>query len=149
MYLHISLIQCCRYLCGNRCICTPLIFIVADALFGINVSVTCFSSNLQILFSLPGMYNCIYISPFLKREDASHWKYASLLALSMPCRYFPQKFCILNPLKSTIADIAAHYSLSPIPLELEPIHYLQKNWYKKSERIWNERWWHLERKFLR
>ena len=32
-YLHISLIQCCRYLCGNRCICTGLIFAVADAIF--------------------------------------------------------------------------------------------------------------------
>ena len=114
MYLHISLIQCCRYLCGNRCICTPLIFIVADALFGINVSVTCFSSNLQILFSLPGMYNCICILPFLKPEDASFANFASAphvfynvkmllieithlqLALSITGGYTPQKLCILN-----------------------------------------------------
>ena len=32
--------------------------------------------------------------------------------------------------------------------QLEPIHYLQKNWYKKFERIWSERWRHLERRFL-
>ena len=78
------------------------------------------------------MLNCIYIVPFLKLEDASFANFAStshvfdnvkmLLieithpqpALSMPCRYFPQKFGIFNPQKSTIADIAAHYSLSPI-----------------------------------
>ena len=31
----------------------------------------------------------------------------------------------------------------------DPIPDLQKNWYKKFERIWSERWRHLERKFLR
>ena len=65
MYLHISLIQCCRYLCGNRCICKTLIFSVTDALFLTNVSATCFSSNLQILLSLPVMYNYICILLFL------------------------------------------------------------------------------------
>ena len=33
MYLHISFIQCCRCLYGNRCIYTGLIFAIADALF--------------------------------------------------------------------------------------------------------------------
>ena len=77
MYLHISLIQCCRYLCGNRCICTGLIFAVADALFLTNVSATCFSSNLQILLSLPVMYNCIYIMPFLGFKDTPFTNFAS------------------------------------------------------------------------
>ena len=129
MYLHIPLIQCCRYLCGNRCICKTLIFSVTDALFLTNVSATCFSSNLQILLSLPVMYNCIYILPFLWPEDASRRNFASStcsfhnlqilpskilhpqLALSMPCRYFPQKFGIFNPQKFTIADISP-YSLN-------------------------------------
>ena len=77
MYLHIPLIQCCRYLCGNRCIYKALIFIVADALFGINVSATCFSSNLQILLSLPVMYNCICILPFLGFKDTPFANFAS------------------------------------------------------------------------
>ncbi len=69
MYLHISLIQCCRYLCGDRCICTGLIFAVADTFFETDVSVTYFSLNLQILFSLSVMYNCIYILLFLCLAD--------------------------------------------------------------------------------
>ena len=113
MYLHISLIQCCRYLCGNRCICTGLIFAVADAFFETDVSATCFSSNLQILFSLPVMHNCIYILPFLGFKDTPFANFAStshvfdnvrmLLieilhpqpALSRPCGYSPVKFCFL------------------------------------------------------
>ena len=122
MYLNISLIQCCRYLCGNRCICNPLIFAVADALFLTNVSATCFSLNLQMLFSLSIMYNCICILPFLGFKDTSFANFASTshifdnvkmlpskithpqLALSMLCGYFTSKFCIFNPRKSTIAD---------------------------------------------
>ena len=77
MYLHISLIQCCRYLCGNRCICKTLIFSVTDALFLTNVSATCFSSNLQILLSLPVMYNYICILPFLGFEDTSFADFTS------------------------------------------------------------------------
>ena len=69
MYLHIQLIQCCRYLCGNCCICTGLIFAVADAFFETDVSATYFSLNLQILFSLSVMYNCIYILLFLCLAD--------------------------------------------------------------------------------
>ena len=126
MYLHISLIQCCRYLCGNRCICKTLIFSVADALFLTNVSATCFSSNLQILLSLPVIYNCIYILPFLGFKDTPFTNFASTshifdnvkmlpskithpqLALSMLCRYSQSKFCIFNTLKFTIADIFPH-----------------------------------------
>ena len=53
-------ICCCRCSFLDRCIYKALIFIVADALFGINVSATCSSLDLQMLFSLPGMYNCIH-----------------------------------------------------------------------------------------
>ena len=114
MYLHISLIQCCRYLCGNRCICKTLIFSVTDALFLTNVSATCFSSNLQILLSLPVMYNCICILPFLGFKDTPFANFASTShifdnvkmlpskithpppTLSMPCGYSPVKMCILD-----------------------------------------------------
>ena len=126
MYLHISLIQCCRCLCGNWCICKTLIFSVADALFLTNVSATCFSSNLQMLFSLPVMYNYICILPFLGFKDTPFANFASTshvfdnvkilssknvhprLALSMTCRYSQSKFCIFNTLKFTIADIFPH-----------------------------------------
>ena len=117
MYLHISLIQCCRYLCDNRCICTALIFIVADAFFETDVSATYFSLNLQMLFSLPIMYNCICILPYLGFKDTSFANFASTshvfdnlrmflieimhlqLALSITCGYTSSKFCIFNPRK--------------------------------------------------
>ena len=132
MYLYPGFICCRRCLYGNRCIRTGLIFAIADAFFETDVSATYFSLNLQILFSLPIMYNCICILPFLKPEDASFANFASTShvfdnvrmflieimhlqpTLSKPCRYSLSKLRIFNPLKSTIADIAAHYSLSPI-----------------------------------
>ena len=77
MYLYPRFICCRRCLCDNRCICTVLIFIVADAFFETNVSATYFSLSLQILLSLPIMYNCIHILPFLKPEDASFANFAS------------------------------------------------------------------------
>ena len=77
MYLQDLDIRYCRCSFLDRCIYKALIFIVADALFGINVSATYFSSNLQILLSLPVMYNYICILPFLKPEDASFANFAS------------------------------------------------------------------------
>ena len=77
MYLHPGFICCRRCFFDNWCICTALIFIVADALLGINTSATCFSSNLQILLSLPVMYNCIYILPFLGFKDTPNQNFAS------------------------------------------------------------------------
>ena len=86
--------------------------------------------------------------------------------LSITCRYSPQKFCILNLLFPCPADTSHRNLASSIPKNPlsqissfnilwalftpwpEPIHSLQKNWYKKFERIWSERWRHLERKFL-
>ena len=137
MYLHISLIQCCRYLCGNRCICKTLIFSVTDALFLTNVSATCFSSNLQILLSLPVMYNCIYILPFLGFKDTSFANLASTShvfdnvrmlpskiphpqpVLSIPCRYSPVKMCILNLLFQCFEDAP----IKILHLQSPKIHY--------------------------
>ena len=79
MYLYCLDIRRCRCFFGSCCICKALIFAVADALFLTNVSATCFSLNLQILFSLPGMYNCIYILPFLGLEDTSFANFTSTI----------------------------------------------------------------------
>ena len=75
------------------------------------VSATCSSLDLQMFFSLPGMYNCIYILLFLGFEDTSFANFTSashifydlrmLLieilhpqpALSRPCGYSQVKFC--------------------------------------------------------
>ena len=132
MYLYHGVICLCRCFCGNRCICTGLIFTVADALLVTDVSATCFSLNLQILFSPPIILNCIYIVPFLGFEDASFENFASTshvfdnlrmflieivhpqLALSITCGYTSSKFCIFNLRKSAIADIVAQYPLSSI-----------------------------------
>ena len=106
MYLQNLDIRHCRCSFLDRCICKTLIFTVADALFGTNVSAPCFSLNLQILFTPPVMYNCIYILPFLGFEDTLFANFASAshifdnvrmllieivhpkFALSMTCRYF-------------------------------------------------------------
>ena len=132
MYLQDLDIRYCRCSFLDRCICKTLIFSVADALFLTNVSATCFSSNLQILLSLPVMYNCICILPFLGFKDTPFANFASTshifdnvkmlpskithlqLAFSMLCGCSPSKFCIFNPLESTIADIVARYPLSSI-----------------------------------
>ena len=145
MYLQALDIRYCRCSFLDRCIYKALIFIVADALFGINVSATCFSSNLQILLSLLVMHNCIYILPFLGFKDTPFANFASTShvfdnvrmlpskiphpqpVLSIPCRYSPQKFCIFNPQKFTIADIVTQYPLSSLTSRTDPIHYLPKN----------------------
>ena len=111
MYLYPGFIHRRRCSFGNRCIYTALIFASADTLFQANVSTTCSSLNLQMLFSLLGLYNCICILPFLELEDTSFANFAStshvfdnvrmLLSkithpqptLSIPCRYSPAKFC--------------------------------------------------------
>ncbi len=77
MYLYPRFICCRRCLCDNRCICTALIFIVADAFFETNVSATYFSLSLQMLFSLPIMYNCICILPYLGFKDTFFANFAS------------------------------------------------------------------------
>ena len=145
MYLYSGFI-CCRRFFDNWCICTALIFIVADAFFESNVSATYFSLNLQILFNLPVMYNCIYILPFLKPEDASFANFASTshvfdnvrmllieilhpqLALSITCGCTSSKFCIFNSPKSITSDI------SPISFEFYLLHNLsQYITYKKID----------------
>ena len=77
MYLYPEFICCRRCFFDNWCICTALIFIVADAFFETDVSATYFSLNLQILFSLPVTYNCIYILPFLGFKDTPFANFAS------------------------------------------------------------------------
>ena len=132
LYLHWLNVRCCRCSFCNCCICTALIFIVADTFFETDVSATYFSLNLQMLFSLSIMYNCICILPYLGFKDTSFAIFASTshvfdnvrmllieilhpqLALSMLCRYSSSTFCIFNSRKPIITDIAAQYPLSSI-----------------------------------
>ena len=127
MYLQDFNIHYCRCSFGDQRICNLLFFELADA------------------FQPVYYINCIYILPFLGFEDTAFANFAStshifdnmrmflieilhpLLALSMPCGCSPVKFCIFNPLKSTIADIIAQHPLLLFTSQLEPIHYLQKN----------------------
>ena len=133
MYLQDLDIRYCRCSFLDRCICKTLIFSVTDALFLTNVSATCFSSNLQMLFSLPVMYNCIYILSFLGFKDTSFANLASTShvfdnvrmlpskiphpqpILSIPCRYSPVKLCILNLLFQCFADTPNQNFASSIP----------------------------------
>ena len=95
--LHYLDIHCCRCSFLDQCICNLLFFEPADA------------------FSLPGIYNCIYILPFLGFEDTSFANFASTShvfdnvrmflieilhpqpTLSMPCGYSPVKLRIISP----------------------------------------------------
>ena len=131
MYLHISLIECCRYLVAtvvsarldircrrcffdNWCICTTLIFAVVDALLGTNVSATCLSLSLQMLFSLPGMYNCIYILPFLGFEDTAFANFASTSHIFDNVRMLPIKILHLQSTKISCRRYLPPYPLSSI-----------------------------------
>ena len=114
-----------------------LIFAVADAIFETEVSATCFSLNLQMLFSLPVMYNCIYILSFLGFKDTSFANLASTShvfdnvkmlpskiphpqpVLSIPCRYSPVKMCILNLLFQCFEDAP----IKILHLQSPKIHY--------------------------
>ena len=99
MYLQALDIRCRRCFFGNRCICKTLIFSVTDALFLTNVSATCFSSNLQILLSLPVMYNCIYILPFLGFKDTSFANFASTSHIFDNVKMLPIKILHLQSLR--------------------------------------------------
>ena len=96
MYLQDLDIRYCRCSFLDRCICKTLIFSVADALFLTNVSATCFSSNLQILLSLPVMYNFIYILPFLGFEDTAFANFASTSHIFDNVRMLPIKILHLQ-----------------------------------------------------
>ena len=132
LYLQWFNVRCCRCSFCNCCICTALIFIVADTFFETDVSATYFSLNLQMLFSLPIMYNCICILHYLGFKDTSFANFTSTshvfdnvrmllieilhpqLALSMLCGYSSSTFCIFNSRKPIITDIAVQYPLSSI-----------------------------------
>ena len=69
------------------------------------------------------------------------------------CRCSFGNWCICNSLIFAVVDALLGTNVNILYVLFtswtKPIHYLQKNWYKKFERIWSERWRHLERKFLR
>ena len=129
MYLQALDIRYCRCSFLDRCIYKALIFIVADALFGINVSATCFSLNLQILLILPVMYNCICILPFLGFKDTPFANFASTshifdnvkmlpskithpqLALSMLCGCSHQNFASSIPYRRYRRSISFEFYL--------------------------------------
>ena len=129
MYLQDLDIHCRRCFFGNWCICKTLIFSVTDALFLTNVSATCFSLSLQILFSLPVMYNCICILPFLGFKDTSFANFASTshifdnvkmlpskithpqLALSMLCGCSHQNFASSIPYRRYCRSISFEFYL--------------------------------------
>ena len=165
LYLHWLNICCCRCSFGSWCICNPLIFAVADALLAADVSAIPWYSLLQMLFWGPAylqlalLWTCRCFSAYLSCTIASasclFWDLRILPSqilhlhptFSITWRCSPSKFCIFNPLESTIADIVARYPLSSIYFTTWANTLLTKNWYKKFERIWSERWRHLERKF--
>ena len=97
----------------------------------------------------------ICIPRFLWPADTSHWNCASSTCSFYALRILPSKIMHPRNFASSISEnpLSQISSLNILCVLFtswtEPIHDLQKNWYKKFERIWNERWWHLERKFLR
>ena len=128
MYLQDLDIRYCRCSFLDRCICTTLIFSVADALFLTNVSATCFSSNLQILLSLPVMYNCIYILPFLGFKDTPFANFASTSHVFDNVKMLSIKILHLQCSKIHYRRYCRSISFKLLfTSQLEPIHYLQQN----------------------
>ena len=113
LYLHYLDIRCCRCSFGNQCICKALIFIVVDALLVADVSATCFSLNLQMLFTLPVMYNCICILPFLYLADTPSRNFASSICSFYTLQILPAE--ILHPHFQKI-----HYRRYRCPIFFEP-----------------------------
>ena len=184
MYLYPGFICCRRCFFDNWCICTALIFIVADAIFETNVSALPWYSLLQMLFLRPRylqlalLWTCRCFSACLSCTIAStsclFWDLKILPSqilhlhhtFSITWGCFSLKFCILNlpfqcfadtPHRNFASSISPNplSKISPPPYPLSSIYFttwantlLTKNWYKKFERIWSERWRHLERNFL-
>ena len=114
MYLYPRFICLCRCSFESQCICTALIFAVTDALLEAAVSTLPWYSPLQMLFfrlmylQLVFLWTCRCFLHCLSCTIASasclFYNLRILpakilhpqLALSIPCRYSPQKFCILN-----------------------------------------------------
>ena len=121
MYLYSQFIRHCRCSFLDRCICKTLIFTIADALLGTNVSATCSSLNLQMLFSLSIMYNCICILPFLELEDTSFANFASTSHVFDNVRMLLIKILHLQSPK-------IHYRryLFPYPLSCYLLHKLSR-----------------------
>ena len=125
MHLYPGFICCRRCFFDNWCICTALIFIVADT----------FQS---------ARHDCIYILLFLGFKDTSFANFAStshvfdnarmLLieilhpALSITCGYTSSKFYIFNSRKFPIADAFFPKNILWVLFtsQLDPIHYLSK-----------------------
>ena len=120
MYLQYLDIYCCRCSFGDQRICDLLFFELADA------------------FQPAWHVNCICILLFLGFKDTSFANFASASH-------------VFDNVRMLLIEI-----LHPQPALSKPCGYftawgntlLTKNWYKKFERLWSERWWHLERKFL-
>ena len=139
IYLHWLNIRYCRCFFCNCCICTALIFIVADAFFETDVSATYFSLNLQMLFSLPiiiqlhlhlALSGIICILPYLGFKDTSFAIFTSTshvfdnlrmflieimhpqLALSITCGYTSQKLHQYIPYKKIDIRNSSEYGVS-------------------------------------
>ena len=142
----------------DRCICAALIFAIADVFVATIVSAIPWYSLSQMLslgpmyLQLTFLWTCRYFSTCLPCTIAStscHFQDLRILpsqilhlhpTFSMTCGCFPSKLCIFNPRKFHIADTFPKYPLHSFYFMYWAIHDLQKNWYKKFERIWNERW---------
>ena len=103
MYLHCLDIHCCRCSFLDQCICNLLFFEPADA------------------FSLPGMYNCIYILPFLGFKDTPFANFASTSHVFDNVKMLSIKILHLQYPK-------IHYRryLSPYPLSCYLLHKLSR-----------------------
>ena len=129
MYLHYLDILCCRCSFLAQCICNLLFFELADTF----QPAWPVQLHLHLAFSMPCGYSlvkmCILNLLFLCFTDTPHQNFASSI---------PE-----NPLSQILLNIPRVHSLHGLSRYIP-----YKNWYKKFERIWSERWRHLERRFL-
>ena len=92
-----------------------IVFFVTD------VSATCFSLNLQILLSLPIMYNCIYILPFLGFKDTSFANFASTSQV-----FDNVRMLLIKILHLQFPKIHYRRYLFPYPLSCYLLHKLSR-----------------------
>ena len=150
MYLQSLDIRCCRCTFLDQCICNLLFFELADAF----QPVYHIQLHLHLAFSITWGYSpqkfCILNPLFLHLADTSRRNFVSSTCPFYTLQIHPTEFLHPHFQKIHYRRYLSHNILCVLfTSQLEPIHYLQKNWYKKFERIWNGRWWHLERKLLR
>ena len=118
MYLYSRFICLCRCSFGSWCICKAW-YSLLQMLFSWPMYLQLAFLSLQILLSLPVMYNCIYILPFLGFEDTAFVNFASTSHIFDNVRMLPIE--ILHP--QFALSITCRFRAEIVHPQFSKIHY--------------------------